>query len=571
MSQQAKKYLITSALPYANGPIHFGHLAGAYLSADVYNRHQRMKGNETLFICGSDEHGVAIMLNAKKAGEDYQSYVNKWHEEHKEVLSRYGVEFDFFGQTSAQYHEEEVVQWFHELNEKGLIGTKDGQQLFCNDCENHLPDRFVEGGCYECGYENARGDECPNCGELIDSVKLKDPVCKICGSQNIKEVTVTQYYLLLSKFHGEFRKWFEQKKGDWRKTVWPYVDSLTKESLHDRAITRDLDWGIDVPLPGTEGKKLYVWFDAPIGYVSNTKEALKQKGSQEDYRKDWWQNEDVELVNFIGKDNIIFHTIIFPAMSLASGMAKACNDVPANQFLNLEGKQFSKSTGHYVDSLGAMDEFGQNALRYYLLSILPESTDSSFSWEQFQAKVNNELANNIGNFLNRCLKFTQKNWPEGMPASYYQGFVGSEEATSISEDIQKINEYLDQKQFKKGMEQVMSLGQKANNYFSDRAPWALIKEDKDKAGTVLAHSALYALCLGVALRPFLPELSSSILGHFEKRVTPEAERSIYKGELDILDELFKDGHKLEEKVEALVPKITDDQIKARLEELSNLG
>jgi len=570
MSHEPKKFLITSALPYANGPIHFGHLAGAYLSADVFNRHQKLKGKDTLFICGSDEHGVAIMLNAKKAGEDYQSYVNKWHNEHKEVLARYGVEFDFFGQTSAQYHEEEVVQWFHELNDKGFIGTKDGQQLFCNDCKNHLPDRFVEGGCYVCGYESARGDECPNCGELIDSVRLKDPVCKICSSQNIKEVTVTQYYLLLSKYHNEFRDWFASKKGNWRKTVWPYVDSLTKEGLHDRAITRDLDWGIDVPLPGTEGKKLYVWFDAPIGYVSNTKEALKQRGSQEDYRKDWWQNENTEIVNFIGKDNIIFHTIIFPCMSLASGLALACDDVPANQFLNLEGKQFSKSTGHYVDSLGAMDEFGQNALRYYLLSILPESTDSSFSWEQFQAKVNNELANNIGNFLNRCLKFTQKNWPEGMPASYYEGFVGSTDAQSIEEDLKVIANFLDQKQIKKGMEQVMALGQKANNYFSDRAPWALIKTDRDEAGKVLAHSALYALCLGIALRPFLPELAASITGHFEKRLNNEVERMIYSGDLSILNDIFKDGHVLENPVEALVPKITDEQIKARLEELASL-
>ncbi len=566
-AMQGKRFLITSALPYANGPIHFGHLVGAYLSADVYNRHKKLQGEKSLFICGSDEHGVAIMLNAKKAGIGYQEYVDKWHKEHGEVFNKYGVEFDFFGQTSAPYHAEETVKWFHELNERGFIGPQDSQQLYCNDCHNHLPDRFVEGTCYVCDYDSARGDECPNCGEFIDPVRLKEPVCKICGSQNIKEVTVTQYYLLLSKYHKEFREWFESKKGDWRKTVWPYVDSLTKEELKDRAITRDLDWGIDVPLEGTEGKKLYVWFDAPIGYVSNTKEALK--GSDEDYLKDWWQNPDTELTHFIGKDNIIFHTIIFPTMSMASGKAKPADHVPANQFLNLEGRQFSKSTGHYVDALDAVDEFGQTALRYYLLSILPESTDSSFSWDQFQAKVNNELANNIGNFLNRCLKFTQKHWAEGMPADYYQAFLSTENCQEIGRDLEELNGLLDQQSFKKGIEKVMAMGNKANNYFSDQAPWALIKENKDEAGKVLAASSIYALCLGVAMAPFLPELSSNILKHFDNILEEKSVSEIYSGKLDILSSLFADGHHLKEAVNALVPKISDEIISARKENLLN--
>ncbi len=567
---QTKKYLITSALPYANGPIHFGHLVGAYLSADVYNRHRRLQGHKCLFICGSDEHGVAIMLNAKKAGVDYQEYVNGWHKEHGEVFKKYGVDFDFFGQTSADYHAEETIRWFKNLHEKGLIGTQDSQQLYCNDCNNHLPDRFVEGICYVCDYQHARGDECPQCGEFIEPAKLKEPVCKICGSQNIKEVSVTQYYLLLSKFHKEFREWFEAKKDSWRKTVWPYVDSLTKEGLHDRAITRDLDWGIDVPLPNTEGKKLYVWFDAPIGYVSNTKKYLEDTNSSEHYLKDWWQNEDVELSHFIGKDNIIFHTIIFPSMSMASGFAKAADNVPANQFLNLEGEQFSKSRGHYVDAIEAIDEFGQDALRYYLLSILPETTDSSFSWEQFQAKVNNELANNIGNFLNRCLKFTQKNWKEGLPAEAFKGFSTSEMAADISEALKEINLHLDQQNFRKSIERVMALGNKANNYFSDQAPWALIKEDKDKAAQVLAYSSAYALCLGVAFRPFLPQLSGKILEHFEKITSDEWLARLYLGEVAVLDQIFEKGHTLENEVKALVPKIQDETIKAKKEELQKL-
>lgn len=572
MSQKPspKRHLITSALPYANGPIHFGHLAGAYLSADVYSRHKKLLGEKTLFICGSDEHGVAIMLNAKKAGIDYQQYVDKWHAEHGEVFKKYGVEFDYFGQTSAPYHAEETIKWFHELNDRGFIEPQDSQQLYCNDCHNHLPDRFVEGTCYVCDYETARGDECPNCGEFIDPVRLKNPVCKICSSQNIKEVTVTQYYLMLSKYHEEFRKWFEAKKGSWRKTVWPYVDSLTKEELKDRAITRDLDWGIDVPLENCEGKKLYVWFDAPIGYVSNTKKLLEERGSQEDYLKDWWNNEETDLTHFIGKDNIIFHTIIFPTMSMASGRAKGADHVPANQFLNLEGKQFSKSTGHYVDALEAVDEFGQTALRYYLLSILPEQTDSSFSWEQFQAKVNNELANNIGNFLNRCLKFTQKHWKEGMASEFYKDFLKSEELKVLSEDLIEVNQLLNEQSFKKGIEKVMVIGNKANNYFSEQAPWALIKEDKEKAGKVLAASSVYALCLGVVMQPFLPDLSVGILQHFDNILDEEKKSKIYQGKLDVLEEVFQNGHCLEHDVNALVPKIQDETIKeyaAKLEKV----
>lgn len=564
-----KKKLITSALPYANGPIHFGHLAGAYLCADVYNRHSVLMGDDTLFICGSDEHGVAIMLNAKKAEMGYQEYVNQWHAEHDQVLKSYGVDFDFFGQTSADYHEEVVLEWFKELHDLGFIEPRDGQQLYCNDCSSHLPDRFVQGTCYVCGFEHARGDECPNCGEFIEPTRLKNPECQICHSpnKNIEEVTVTQYYLLLSKYHKEYREWFLDKKDSWRKTVWPFVDSLTKEGLHDRAITRDLDWGIDVPLPEAKGKKLYVWFDAPIGYVSNTKEFLKQANRSDEYLKDWWQNPNVEISNFIGKDNIIFHSIIFPVMSMASGLAHPVAHVPANQFLNLEGKQFSKSTGHYVDALKAYEEFGQTALRYYLLSILPEATDSSFSWKQLQAKLNNELANNIGNFLNRCLKFTQKHWADGMPSEYYAGFSESEQAAIAKSDLAEMRDFLDQQNFKKALEKLMSLGQKANNFFSDQAPWALIKTDKDEAGRVLAWSSLYGLILGVAFRPFLPELSSSILKHFENVVGPDQVASIYRGDLSVLVDCFSSGHKLEHSVEPLVPKIEDKIIDEKLDEI----
>ena len=406
------KHLVTSALPYANGPAHFGHIAGVYLPADIYTKHLKLKGEKCLHISGSDEHGVAIMQNAQKANISYQEYVNQWSKAHLDIYNDYGIEFDFFGQTSAPYHAQEVVEWFKALDEKGFIEKKAEDQLQCQDCHNYLPDRYVEGTCYQCGYEEARGDECPSCGEWIDAVKLIKPVCKFCNSNNIEVKSVDQWYLMLSKYHKEFRAWFQDVSPQWRKTVTSFVNSLTEKEMVDRAITRDLDWGIDVPLVEAKNKKLYVWFDAPIGYVSNTKEYLKSINSDEDYLKDWWNNSDTRITNFIGKDNIIFHAIIFPMMCLASGKAHAVNNLPANQYVNLEGKQFSKSKGWYIDAKAAIDEFGVDALRYYLTTLIPETNDSSFTWEGFEAKINNELANNIGNFVNRCLIFFHKNWNE---------------------------------------------------------------------------------------------------------------------------------------------------------------
>ncbi|OFZ23085.1 MAG: methionine--tRNA ligase [Bdellovibrionales bacterium RIFOXYA1_FULL_36_14] len=556
-----KKYLITSALPYANGPLHFGHLAGAYIPADIIVRHKRLHDHETLFICGSDEHGVAIMLNANKQKKPYKEYVDAWHLEHLELMNKYEIEFSYFGQTSTEYHAEETKRWFLELYEKGLVGTKDNQQLFCNDCKNHLPDRFVTGTCYQCGYTEARGDECPNCGIWVEPAKLKNPVCQICKSTNIEEVTVTQYYLLLSKYHQEFRKWFETKESSWRKTVWPYVDSLTKEELVDRAISRDLDWGIDVPLAEACGKKLYVWFDAPIGYVSNTKKYLEEIKSNEHYLLDWWKNKDTEILHFIGKDNIIFHTIIFPIMGMATGFINPPTDVPANQYVNLLGKQFSKSSGWYVDAKDALDKFGSTALRYYLISLIPETSDSSFVWENFKLKVNGELANNIGNLVNRAMKFYKKNWPEGLSAKYFSGFSSSDYGKKLQEKLKEHNTFLDEIQIRKGLDLVMSIGHDANNYFSEKQPWASVKTDMDEAQRTIAWSAQYILTLGVLFSPYLPLLSKNILDLFHSVLDETDIKKLYGGDIKILDDIFKNGMKLDKDPVALVPKIDDEVIK----------
>jgi methionyl-tRNA synthetase len=560
------KYLVTSALPYANGPLHFGHLTGVYLPADVFVRHLRLMGEKVAHISGSDEHGVAIMLNAQKAKRPYKEYVDEWHADHKQLFKNFDVDFDFFGQTSAPYHAEEVVPWFHELNKRGMIETEDCPQLQCQSCHNHLPDRFVKGTCYQCGYADARGDECPNCGIIIDAIRLKEPQCQICFSHSIKQVISTQYYLKLSKYHKQFRQWFEGKKESWRKTVWPFVDQLTSEGLQDRAITRDLDWGIDVPVPDNKGKKLYVWFDAPIGYVSNTREWLRQSGSKEDYMKDWWQNKDVRLYHFIGKDNIIFHTIIFPVMSLASGRAIAPYDVPANQYLNLEGKQFSKSSGWYVDAHDAVKRFGPDALRYYLLSILPDTADSSFTWEGMQAKVNNELANNYGNLVNRCLKFMHKNWPAGIEASVYADAKNCDWYKQYVDGYKNIHQLLGAVEIRKALEQIMSLGHHSNLFFSERAPWAEFKVEPDKARYTIAHTALQIILMSVILRPYLPTLSRKALSIFGAQWEANL-ADIYKRGPDAVLALAQNGLQLIAAPEALVPKIEDTVIAELNEQL----
>ena len=504
-----KKHLITSALPYANGPLHFGHIAGVYLPADIYTRHLKRMGERAIHISGSDEHGVAITQNAQKQKKDYKEYVDSWHKEHKDLFSSYGIEFDFFGQTSSEYHKEETLKWFDDLYEKGFIEKQEDQQLQCKSCSNYLPDRYVEGTCYECGYEKARGDECPNCGTWIDALKLKNPVCQFCESTDIHTVKVDQWYLMLSKFHNEFREWFSTKK-DWKKTVWNFVDSLSKEGMIDRAITRDLDWGIDVPLVEAKGKKLYVWFDAPIGYVSNTKQYLESIDSKEDYLKDWWSNDNVKITNFIGKDNIIFHSIIFPVMSMASQKIRAVDNLPANQYVNLAGKQFSKSQGWYVDADQAIDSFGQDALRYYLATLIPENTDSSFEWDQFEARLNGELANNIGNFISRSFGFAFKNFPEGFSSDDIQSFWQSDEFSRLKKLCDQYHEQMNNCSFREALQSLMSIGKEANTYFSDQAPWAQMKEDPEKAKQTLCWATIYGCVISEYASCFMPNLSLNI-------------------------------------------------------------
>ena len=562
-----KKFLITSALPYANGPLHFGHLAGVYIPADIYARFRKLQGHQVLHICGSDEHGVAIMQNAQKSGVPYQDYVNQWHQNHKSLFDSYGIHFDFFGQTSADYHKDETLRWFKRLYEKGLIESKPEQQLRCQDCHNYLPDRYVQGTCYVCGYEKARGDECPQCGTWIDAIKLIKPQCQFCGSHNVKTEEVTQYYLMLSKMEKPFKQWFATKKW-WRKTVVPFVESLVEKEMVDRAITRDLDWGIDVPLSEAKGKKLYVWFDAPIGYVSNTKECLKKRGSSEDYLQDWWHNPEVEISHFIGKDNIIFHSLIFPIMAMGTDYILPPTVVPANQYVNLEGKQFSKSQGWYIDAEEAFSTFGQDALRYYLINLIPESQDSSFTWSGFEAKVNNELANNIGNLTSRCLKFFSKNWPEGISFEVFKDYWASDDFKMFLEGQKRVRDHLEKIEIKRAMEELMHLGQELNNQFSQAAPWSQIKVDKALAQKTISYTALGLIHLAGEFTPFLPNLATQILKNYPAVFLEHIDR-IYQHDLSWMKDQLQEGLVISSEISMLVPKIDSQLIKTKEEELKS--
>lgn len=556
-----KKFLVTSALPYANGPLHFGHLAGAYLPADIFVRHQRNCGNLVRFICGSDEHGVAIMLNAEMAGKSYQEYVDHWHQDHKDLFEKLEVGFDFFGRTSAEYHAEETKDWFKTLFEAGLIVEKTEKQLFCIDDNRFLADRYVEGTCYVCDFENARGDECPNCGEWIDPIKLKNPRSKVSGSTNIEIREANNFFLRMTELESEFTEIFKEKSEakHWRKLVTGYVNGMLKQGLEDRCITRDLDWGIKVPLPDQpENKRIYVWFDAPIGYVSNLKQYFKEAGISEDYRKDWWQSDDVELLHFIGKDNIVFHAMIFPMMGMGSGYMKFVDDVPANEFLNLAGKQFSKSSGWYVDAKEALDAFGVDSLRFYLTSIIPESGDTNFSWESFASNYA-EFGNKIGNFVHRSMSFIHKNWPDGLPGSAFKIFLESDESAKITEKLQSIKGQLDRKYIVRAQNELLSLGQLANEFFQEQAPWKQRKEDPAKAEVSLAGATLYVLALASALEPFVPSVAKKMRSNFAPLLQDADFRAFYQQGFSAVEgKLIETGFKLPNAPEVLLPRLDPD-------------
>ncbi len=505
-----KNILITSALPYANGPLHIGHIAGAYLPADIYTRYQKLRGRNAIHICGTDEHGVAITIRADKEGKTPKEIVDFYHERIKEDFHLMKIEFDNFSRTSLPIHHETAKEFFLKLYKNGYIHKKEVEQYYCPNCKRFLPDRYVEGSCPHCGYDKARGDQCDNCGRWLEPKELINPRCAVCGTTPVLKKSF-HYYLALSKLASELNKWLNSKKDYWKPEVIGLALSWVREGLKDRAITRDLEWGVPVPLKEAKGKVLYVWFDAPIGYISSTKEWAIKQGDPELWKEWWMDKENTKLVHFIGKDNIVFHAIVWPAMLIGHGEYVLPDNVPANYYLNLEGSKISTSRNWAIWIKDLARLYPADYIRFGLTYFMPETRDSDFTFADFKERVNNELVNNFGNFINRTLSFIAK---------YMGGRVGplteksSQEDSEILSMIEKVpselGELIDNYNFRKGLIYLMNLSDQGNRYFDRMAPWRTRKTDIERTKRTL--SVCYALIrtLSVSIEPYLPDSALKI-------------------------------------------------------------
>ncbi|MBK9736671.1 MAG: methionine--tRNA ligase [Saprospiraceae bacterium] len=584
-----KRYLVTAALPYANGPLHIGHLAGAYLSADAYVRFQRLMGKDILFICGSDEHGAAITIKAITEGLKPQDIVDKYHSLFNDTFKRIGVSFDMYHRTSAQLHHETSQEFFRKLYYKGEFEEKESEQYFDQEASQFLADRYIMGTCPKCANPEAYGDQCEKCGSSLSPTELINPVSKLSGSKPVLRKTV-HWYLPLDKYEYWLREWVETGKldgqqlhdpGDWKNHVLGQCKSWLDGGLQPRAMTRDLDWGVDVPhdIKGHEGKKLYVWMDAPIGYISATKQWAI------DHNKNWkkyWQDNETALIHFIGKDNIVFHCLIFPAILHAHGDYILPVNVPANQFLNLEGKKISTSRNWAVWVHEYLDEVPdkQDELRYVMIKNMPEQKDSEFTWKGFQDAVNNELVNNLANFVNRVVVLTQKFYDGKVPAfDESQDFAGPEgmydstyhdsELLRLFDDIQEMCEHLRGFDFRSGLKILMEISTKGNQILQFNEPWKMIKEDPGTVKVVMNLCLQYVAAIGIICRPFMPFTSDKIRILLNQK--PIGEKGELNKMLDDLSEgkcLLKNKHKIGEPTH-LFTRIDDASINLQIEKLES--
>ena len=505
----AKKFTITTALPYANGPLHLGHVAGVYIPADIYARYQRAKGEDVVFIGGTDEHGVPISIKAKKEGISPKEVVNRYHNIIKKSLSGLGITLDYFGQTSSEVHHKMSSDWFIDLAEKGEFKEEVSEQYYDEENSQFLSDRYITGECPSCNKEGAYGDQCEKCGTSLSPTELINPKSAISGNKPVLKET-KHWFLQLDKYEPWLKEWIEEKKSILKPNVYGQVKSWLDAGLHPRAITRDLDWGVPVPLPGGEGKVLYVWFDAPIGYVSFTKQLMESEPEKfngktwEDY---WKKDGDSSLVHFLGKDNIVFHCIIFPAMLKQMGDYILPQNIPANEFLNLEGEKFSTSKNWAVWLDDFLAEFPDktDTLRYVLCSILPEQKDADFTWADFQAKNNNELVNNLGNFVNRALVLTDKYWGGIIPAQNELTDMDKSVLSDLESYPLKISASIEKHRYKKALGLIMKLSDLGNKYLADTEPWKLIKTDEARVETIMNIALQITAALAVLAEPFLPE------------------------------------------------------------------
>ncbi len=557
-----KKYTVTAALPYANGPLHIGHIAGAYLPADIFVRYLRLNNRDVLFIGGSDEHGVAITLRAKKEGIPPQEIIDKYHTLNKETFQRFGISFDMYHRTSEAIHHETSQDFFTTLYNKGEFIEKTSEQYYDEDYDQFLADRYITGTCPVCGYQSAYGDQCENCGTSLNPTDLIDPKSTLSGKKPVLKET-KHWYLPLDKYQPWLEKWIlEGKKGIWKTNVYGQCSSWLKAGLQPRAMTRDLDWGVDVPLPNTEGKKLYVWLDAPIGYISSTRQwAIEHDTNWEPYWKTQPNEEDnARLIHFIGKDNIVFHCIIFPAILHAHGDYILPENVPANEFLNLEGNKLSTSRNWAVWLHEYLDEFPgkQDVLRYALCSILPETKDSEFTWKDFQARNNNELVAILGNFVNRAVVLTHKYFSGTVPQQGELQPIDEELLEKIAEYPAKIGESIENFRFREAASIMMDLARTGNKYLADSEPWKLIKTDQPRVQTILNIALRLTASLATVIRPFLPFTSDKLANMLNYEIT-DWESATHKN-------LLPAGHVINDP-ELLFEKIEDKSVDAQIEKL----
>ncbi len=501
MDDSEQKILVTAALPYANGPLHVGHLAGAYIPADIFVRYQRLKGSNVLFICGSDEHGVPITIRADREGITPKEVVDRYHATISKSFERLGVGFDNYSRTSLPLHRKISQDFFLTLYRKGFVTEQSVHQYYCNTCSRFLPDRYIEGECPHCHKEEARGDQCEACGRWLEPEHLIDPKCKVCGSAPEMQAT-KHWYFRLSAFQEKLIKW-QDSKPDWKNNVREFCSGWFQEGLSDRPITRDIDWGVPVPLPDAEGKVLYVWFDAPIGYISSSVEWAEKQGTPDRWR-DYWCDPDARLIHFIGKDNIVFHAIVWPATLMAHEGFILPDHIPANEFLNIEGKKLSTSRNWAVWADEYLDVFPPDPLRYYLAANAPENKDADFVWKDFQTHNNSELADVLGNLINRCLTFTEKNFENRVPAAAKCDDSDRAVLEAICQSSARIAAALEKFQVRRAVEEMMDLARTGNKYFNDAEPWKFLKTDRERCGTILNTTLQLLASLAVVMEPFLP-------------------------------------------------------------------
>ena len=500
MDKNYKRTLVTCALPYANGPVHIGHLAGVYVPADIYVRYLRMRGREVLYVCGSDEHGVPITIKARQQGCTPQDIVDKYHSIIDESFKGFGINFDVYGRTSSKIHEENASEFFRKLYDEGKFITRESEQYYDPEAKTFLADRYIVGTCPKCGAEGAYGDQCEKCGSTLSPEELINPKSKLSGAEPIKKKT-THWYLPLQDYEQWLREWILEGHKEWRSNVYGQVKSWLDGGLQPRAVTRDLEWGVPVPVEGAEGKVLYVWFDAPIGYISNTRQLLPDSWEK------WWKSEDTKLVHFIGKDNIVFHCIVFPAMLKAYGDGYILpENVPANEFLNLEGDKISTSRGWAVwaheylrDLPGREDE-----LRYVLTANAPETKDNDFSWKDYQQRCNSELVAIFGNFVNRAVVLTHKYFGGKVPACGPLTAAEREVLDQIPALKASIENNIEGYRFREALKDAMMIARLGNKYISDTEPWKVAKTDMERCATILHVSLQVCADLAVAFEPFTP-------------------------------------------------------------------